>query len=129
LRQSLGFSFPGSTWERDPGGSTSRGARCEFCQISPNIILRFGIKKEDDSGVIFNQHENGWEVIYHRAHALLAAQIAGNWHKKDLPQRIIETVAAISHHDDLEKEWEVQTKFSLVPRQEPGNEIKEALPR
>jgi predicted metal-dependent HD superfamily phosphohydrolase len=29
LRQSLGFSFPGSTWERDPGGSTSRGARCE----------------------------------------------------------------------------------------------------
>jgi Uma2 family endonuclease len=30
LRQSLGFSFPGSTWERDPGGSTSRGTRCEF---------------------------------------------------------------------------------------------------
>ena len=56
--------------------------------------------------MIANQHENGWEIIYHRAHALLAAQIAGNWNKKDRPQRIIETVAAISHHDDLEKEWE-----------------------
>jgi hypothetical protein len=56
--------------------------------------------------VIANQHENGWEIIYHRAHALLAAQIAGNWNKKDRPQRIIETVAAISHHDDVEKEWE-----------------------
>jgi hypothetical protein len=56
--------------------------------------------------VIVNQHDQGWEVIYHRAHALLAAQIAGHWHKQDRPQRIIETVAAISHHDDLEKEWE-----------------------
>ncbi|MGA9383192.1 MAG: DUF3891 family protein [Phormidium sp.] len=56
--------------------------------------------------MIANQHEKGWEIIYHRAHALLAAQIAGNWQKSDRPRRIVETVAAISHHDDLEKEWE-----------------------
>lgn len=56
--------------------------------------------------MIVNQHENGWEIIYHRAHALLAAQLAGQWNRKDSPERIIETVAAISHHDDLEKEWE-----------------------
>jgi hypothetical protein len=56
--------------------------------------------------MIVNQHEKGWEVIYHRAHALLAAQIAAEWHQKDRPQRIVETVAAISHHDDLEREWE-----------------------
>jgi hypothetical protein len=57
--------------------------------------------------MIANQHEKGWEVIYHRAHALLAAQIAGQWSQnKERPERIIETVAAISHHDDLEKEWE-----------------------
>ena len=56
--------------------------------------------------MIANQHEKGWEIIYHRAHALLAAQIAGNWRKSDRPRRIVETVAAISHHDDLEKEWE-----------------------
>ena len=48
----------------------------------------------------------GWEIIYHRAHALLAAQIAGHWQRKNAPQRLYETIAAISHHDDLAKEWE-----------------------
>ncbi len=56
--------------------------------------------------MIANLHEKGWEVIYHRAHALLAAQIAGHWHPTKLPLRWLETIAAISHHDDLEKEWE-----------------------
>ncbi len=56
--------------------------------------------------MIVNQHEQGWEVIYHRAHALLAAEIAGHWHPKQRPLRWLETIAAISHHDDLEKEWE-----------------------
>ena len=48
----------------------------------------------------------GWEVIYHRAHALLAAQIAGYWDFSENSYRLYETIAAISHHDDLEKEWE-----------------------
>jgi hypothetical protein len=56
--------------------------------------------------VIVNATQNGWEVIYHRAHALLAAQLAGQWRRKDAPARLYETIAAISHHDDLEKEWE-----------------------
>ncbi|MBF2009557.1 MAG: DUF3891 family protein [Chlorogloeopsis fritschii C42_A2020_084] len=56
--------------------------------------------------MIVNQDEKGWEVIYHRAHALLAAQLAGHWHPKKRPVRWLETVTAISHHDDLEKEWE-----------------------
>ncbi|WP_017314804.1 DUF3891 family protein [Mastigocladopsis repens] len=56
--------------------------------------------------MIANLHEKGWEVIYHRAHALLAAQIAGHWHPEKRPLRWLETIAAISHHDDLEKEWE-----------------------
>ncbi len=56
--------------------------------------------------MIVNLIESGWEVIYHRAHALLAAQIGGHWRKKDSPERIYETLAAISHHDDLEREWE-----------------------
>lgn len=56
--------------------------------------------------MIVNQHENGWEIIYHRAHALLAAVLAGHWRRKDRPLRWIETIAAISHHDDLEREWE-----------------------
>lgn len=60
----------------------------------------------DYYAMIVNLQENGWEIIYHQAHALLAAQLAGNWNRKKTPQRIYETVAAISHHDDLEKEWE-----------------------
>ncbi|MBD2509509.1 DUF3891 family protein [Nostoc muscorum FACHB-395] len=56
--------------------------------------------------MIVNATPNGWEIIYHRAHALLAAQLAGQWRRKDAPVRLYETVAAISHHDDLEKEWE-----------------------
>ncbi len=56
--------------------------------------------------MIVNLIQTGWEVIYHRAHALLAAQIGGHWRKSDSPERLYETLAAISHHDDLEKEWE-----------------------
>lgn len=56
--------------------------------------------------MIVNLIESGWEVIYHRAHALLAAQLAGQWRRKEAPPRLYETIAAISHHDDLEREWE-----------------------
>ena len=56
--------------------------------------------------MIVNMKQDGWEIIYHRAHALLAAQIANHWNQADSPQRITDTIAAISHHDDLEKEWE-----------------------
>jgi hypothetical protein len=56
--------------------------------------------------MIVNLLADGWEVIYHRAHALLAAQLAGQWRKSDSPERLYETIAAISHHDDLEREWE-----------------------
>jgi hypothetical protein len=56
--------------------------------------------------MIVNQTQTGWAIIYHRAHALLAAQIAGHWDRKNAPVRLYETIAAISHHDDLEKEWE-----------------------
>jgi len=56
--------------------------------------------------MIVNLQATGWEIIYHRAHALLAAQIAGYWNFDSTSYRLYETIAAISHHDDLEKEWE-----------------------
>jgi thioester reductase-like protein len=56
--------------------------------------------------MIVNQTKNGWEIIYHRAHALLAAQLAGQWDRTKIPTRFFETIAAISHHDDLEQEWQ-----------------------
>lgn len=42
----------------------------------------------------------------HRVHTLLAAQLVGQWRRQNAPQRLYETLAAISHHDDLEKKWE-----------------------
>lgn len=58
--------------------------------------------------MIVNTMQNGWEIIYqsNRAHALLAAELARQWQRKDAPAKLYETIAAISHHDDLEKEWE-----------------------
>jgi hypothetical protein len=56
--------------------------------------------------VIVKHLPHGWQIIYHRSHALLAAQIGGQWRRKDAPPRFYETIAAISHHDDLEREWE-----------------------
>lgn len=56
--------------------------------------------------MIVHPTQNGWQIVYHRAHALLAAQLAGHWRRKDAPPRLYETIAAISHHDDLAKEWE-----------------------
>ncbi len=55
--------------------------------------------------MIVNMTKDGWEVIYQRAHALLAAQLGGQWKRTNSPLRLYETIAAISHHDDLEKEW------------------------
>ncbi|PSB02934.1 DUF3891 family protein [Merismopedia glauca] len=66
--------------------------------------------------MIVNLQPDGWEIIYHRAHALLAAQIAGAWHLEDSAPSFIDTIAAISHHDDLEKEWE---KNQLTPAGAP----------
>jgi hypothetical protein len=66
--------------------------------------------------MIVNLLPHGWQIIYHRAHALLAAQIAGQWRRKEAPPRFYETIAAISHHDDLEKEWE---ECNLTPAGAP----------
>ena len=56
--------------------------------------------------MIVNLTKDGWETIYHRAHALLAAQLGGQWRRADAPERFYETLAAIAHHDDLEREWQ-----------------------
>ena len=82
--------------------------------------------------MIVNATPTGWEVIYHRAHALLAAQLAGQWRRKNAPARLYETVAAISHHDDLEKEWEEDSlteagapkDFTLSTNNDPSAGIK-----
>ena len=56
--------------------------------------------------MIVNPLNAGWEIMYHRAHAQLAAQIADYWRHTARPPRMTETVIAIACHDDLEREWE-----------------------
>jgi len=58
--------------------------------------------------MIVNALEKGWEVFYHRGHAVLAAQIGAQlaWTIGDRPARLIESIAAIFHHDDMALEWE-----------------------
>lgn len=55
--------------------------------------------------MIVHPTQTGWEIIYHRGHALLAAEIAARWGRNERPARLVETIAAIFAHDDLEREW------------------------
>lgn len=50
--------------------------------------------------MIVNATPNGWEIIYQRAHGLLAVQLAHCWREDQRPERWIETLAAITEHDD-----------------------------
>lgn len=55
--------------------------------------------------MIVNPSERGWDVIFQRAHALLAGQLAIQWNIRERPTRWTETLAAIIDHDDGQKDW------------------------
>jgi hypothetical protein len=55
--------------------------------------------------MIVNPTQNGWEVIYQPAHALLAARIAAQWRIDQRPTRWIETLVALAQHDDEAGDW------------------------
>lgn len=55
--------------------------------------------------MIVNPIQNGWEVIYQPAHALLAAQIASHWRIDQRPERWVETLVALAQHDDEARDW------------------------
>ena len=55
--------------------------------------------------MIVNNTEQGWEIIYQRAHGLLAAEIGQHWNVNERPKRWIETIIAISDHDDDQQYW------------------------
>ncbi len=50
--------------------------------------------------MIVNTSTQGWEIIFQRAHGLLASKIGFYWQKKDRPVRWLETLTAIAEHDD-----------------------------
>ena len=55
--------------------------------------------------MIVNAAPEGWEVIFQRAHELLAMQIAFQWQQKQRPQRWHELLSAITEHDNQQEAW------------------------
>ncbi len=55
--------------------------------------------------MIVNATQKGWDIIFQRAHALLAGQLAMQWKISQRPKRWTETLAAIVDHDDGQKDW------------------------
>lgn len=55
--------------------------------------------------MIVNQVNEGWELIFQRAHEMLATQIAYHWQQTERPERWIEFLAAISEHDNRQEGW------------------------
>jgi hypothetical protein len=55
--------------------------------------------------MIVNSLKDGWEIIYQRSHANLAAMLIAAWQEKDHVPRWTELIIATAQHDDQEMFW------------------------
>ncbi|EMR02621.1 hypothetical protein ADICEAN_02220 [Cesiribacter andamanensis AMV16] len=55
--------------------------------------------------MIVNASKGGWEVIFQRAHELLAMQLGWHWRPEQRPHFWLETLAAIGDHDNEQDAW------------------------
>ena len=58
--------------------------------------------------MIVNPTEEGWSIIFQRAHALLAGKIAMQWKKAERPEPWGDVLTAIVDHDDGQRDWRGQ---------------------
>ena len=56
--------------------------------------------------MIVNQTDTGWQIINQQAHGLLAVQAAMHWQTSKRPVHWIETLIALTEHDDGQEPWE-----------------------
>lgn len=56
--------------------------------------------------MIVNQTDTGWQIINQQAHGLLAVQAAMHWQVDNRPVHWIETLIALTEHDDGQEPWE-----------------------
>lgn len=56
--------------------------------------------------MIVNQTNAGWQIINQQAHGLLAVQMAMYWQADKRPAHWIETLIALTEHDDGQEPWE-----------------------
>lgn len=62
--------------------------------------------------MIVNTTTEGWEVIFQRAHELLAVQIGWHWRPELRPVRWIETLTALNDHDNQQDKWQGKTHLT-----------------
>ena len=56
--------------------------------------------------MIVTQTDTGWRVINQQAHGLLAVQLALHWQLSKRPVHWVETLIALTEHDDGQETWE-----------------------
>ncbi|MCX6217734.1 DUF3891 family protein [Spirosoma sp.] len=56
--------------------------------------------------MIVTQTDEGWEIINQQAHGLLAVQLALEWQIDERPVHWVETLIALTEHDDGQDAWE-----------------------
>ena len=56
--------------------------------------------------MIVTQTDKGWRIIHQQAHGLLAFQLALQWRVDKRPVHWVETLVALTEHDDGQDAWE-----------------------
>lgn len=64
--------------------------------------------------MIVNSLKDGWEVIFQRSHANLAAILIAAWREKDRVPRWTELIIATAQHDDQEMFWSETTHLTDI---------------
>lgn len=64
--------------------------------------------------MIVNLRPEGWEIIYHRAHGLLAVKLASHWRQREKNPYWTELLAAITQHDNNQKEFRQDNYLTLL---------------
>jgi hypothetical protein len=64
--------------------------------------------------MIVNSLKDGWEVIYQRSHANLAAILVAGWRRADQVPRWTELIIATAQHDDQEMFWADATHLTDI---------------
>ncbi|NJL94051.1 MAG: DUF3891 family protein [Anaerolineae bacterium] len=64
--------------------------------------------------MIVNSLKEGWEVVYQRSHANLAAILVAAWRQQDHVPRWTELVIATAQHDDQEMFWDEATHLTDI---------------
>ncbi len=79
--------------------------------------------------MIVNQTDTGWKIINQQAHGLLAVQVAMHWQIRKRPVHWIETLVALTEHDDGQEPWQdrnhLTTAGAPLPFQIPEYSVEQ----